>query len=668
MGRGLGHRFLTQPVRLSSEAGRHQFTDPVAEWWATLAHLLTAAAIHRSRGHPAEAHHVQVLAKHLEGVAAGCPRGAAAYLRPECCEPSLEALILATKDVDAVPPDTLTDLSEVAKKAASRAAQAARSRSLNSFKAWVVEAAVSKPAALHAAVKDKSSSGLVAPGLLHPLHILDAKADTWSRVWDDPRADQGLILDELRSAALGTYSDGLVPIGGDDVEAAVSAMKKRTGLGIDMLSPTDIERLPPLGKQAVAMHFDLVETQLSWAWQMLMVRCAAIGKKPGGERLIGILAMLQRVWSKCREPVAKEWSFAINPFWDAAVAGNSPLREALERALCDEVVAHIGGHSISGYLDVKQFYDNISIPKSIRAATRLGFPVTILILELQMNMAPRFISSGKAVSKPIYPVRSTIAGGRNSGRFARCLLHALLHRVTSAHPAVCSRTWVDDLAQRVEGHRISNITRIQEAMRETCEGLTDLGLVVSPKSQVTATDFTDAKTVSAYLRRHGWDVKPARMVADLGIGMGGGRRRATEYRVKRIKKTAGRHRRIRIFARISKAYHATRTLATVGALPADTYGYQVLGLPPAARCLLRRRLGWAVSSEAKSRCLMTLLAMRAPVTRTSLSVSRKGGSLYGITGLGSSRGFGVLGRPWLASSVISNRRPGGGQYVVVWEP
>eukprot|EP00959_Pyramimonas_sp_CCMP1952_P251040 5246873-Pyramimonas_sp.AAC.1 len=59
----------------------------------------------------------------------------------------------------------------------------------------------------------------------------------------------------------------LVPLDVADVRAALARMKARAGLGIDRLSPTDIERLPDEGIQCLCDLFHMIEEGLSWPWQ-----------------------------------------------------------------------------------------------------------------------------------------------------------------------------------------------------------------------------------------------------------------------------------------------------------------------------------------------------------------------------------------------------------------
>eukprot|EP00959_Pyramimonas_sp_CCMP1952_P363452 7611192-Pyramimonas_sp.AAC.1 len=52
-----------------------------------------------------------------------------------------------------------------------------------------------------------------------------------------------------------------------------------------------------------------------------------------GDRVIGLMSLLSRVWSQARDSHAAEWSTATAPKWGAAMEGNAALREAFVRVL-----------------------------------------------------------------------------------------------------------------------------------------------------------------------------------------------------------------------------------------------------------------------------------------------------------------------------------------------
>eukprot|EP00959_Pyramimonas_sp_CCMP1952_P018388 388879-Pyramimonas_sp.AAC.1 len=75
-----------------------------------------------------------------------------------------------------------------------------------------------------------------------------------------------------------------------------------------------------------------------------------------------------------REGQMRQWSSDSAPHWDAAVAGNSALREAFLRGLNSEVFSRMGVAHGEALLDVASFYDSIEFEVLADTAARLSFP------------------------------------------------------------------------------------------------------------------------------------------------------------------------------------------------------------------------------------------------------------------------------------------------------
>eukprot|EP00959_Pyramimonas_sp_CCMP1952_P417218 8741351-Pyramimonas_sp.AAC.1 len=75
-----------------------------------------------------------------------------------------------------------------------------------------------------------------------------------------------------------------------------------------------------------------------------------LAKKTVGQfRVIGLICMICRVWSLAREPVVQSWATSSQPDGDAAVKGNSALREAYMKALNEELYTRLkmaNGHAL----------------------------------------------------------------------------------------------------------------------------------------------------------------------------------------------------------------------------------------------------------------------------------------------------------------------------------
>eukprot|EP00959_Pyramimonas_sp_CCMP1952_P056290 1175762-Pyramimonas_sp.AAC.1 len=90
-------------------------------------------------------------------------------------------------------------------------------------------------------------------------------------------------------------------------------------MGLDRLSPIDLERLPDAALTELAQLYNMFEECQTWPWQLMGVVGKLLAKKTVGQfRVIGLICMICRVWSLAREPVVQSWAASSQPDWDAA--------------------------------------------------------------------------------------------------------------------------------------------------------------------------------------------------------------------------------------------------------------------------------------------------------------------------------------------------------------
>eukprot|EP00959_Pyramimonas_sp_CCMP1952_P206729 4323520-Pyramimonas_sp.AAC.1 len=65
---------------------------------------------------------------------------------------------------------------------------------------------------------------------------------------------------------------------------AAGQMKAKAGLGIDRLTPVDIQRLPAAGVAELVHIFEAVEAVLAWPIQTALVVVKLTPKKSGSDR------------------------------------------------------------------------------------------------------------------------------------------------------------------------------------------------------------------------------------------------------------------------------------------------------------------------------------------------------------------------------------------------
>eukprot|EP00959_Pyramimonas_sp_CCMP1952_P040235 841158-Pyramimonas_sp.AAC.1 len=76
------------------------------------------------------------------------------------------------------------------------------------------------------------------------MDIVDRKVVRYHRPWHSGVTTWDGVLATMETIRSRAQVGQLVPLEIPDVRAALSRMKARAGLGIDRLSPTDMERLP----------------------------------------------------------------------------------------------------------------------------------------------------------------------------------------------------------------------------------------------------------------------------------------------------------------------------------------------------------------------------------------------------------------------------------------
>ena len=137
------------------------------------------------------------------------------------------------------------------------------------------------------------------------------------------------------------------------------------------------------------------------------------------------------------------------------------------------------------------------------------------------------------------------------------------------------------------------------------EGMAKLGLFMSPKSVVLASNPELAKRVQTRLKKAGIDVQVASHGADLGADcVAGGARRVT-LQVSRMKKVRSGVTHTLKFGRCTKGLH-TKKLILTGVLP-RAFGFSVLGCSPTTGAALQAAIVKGLCIRKPSGCATTAL-------------------------------------------------------------
>ena len=129
--------------------------------------------------------------------------------------------------------------------------------------------------------------------------------------------------------------------------------------------------------------------------------------------------MIYRLWTKIRRPQIDAWEGAQAGPWDAAVKGSSALRAAILFMLQDEVLVYRGRNMLTTLWDEEKFSDNIHILQLISESQEVVYPISILLLGLQLHMNPRVLRCYNHCPGLVLPRNGIIAGCLHASYYSK---------------------------------------------------------------------------------------------------------------------------------------------------------------------------------------------------------------------------------------------------------
>ena len=583
------------------------------EWWASAARNLALLARMKA-GNKAAPSKIRLLEDKISGIAASLGPGSDPPLTPL----ALTQWRTALRDIAGSTVHRVKELSDAAQANRTKADRAAVARSLKAFVCWFDTAASEGYGKLHKAAKDRrhdpdeyivrgeaGSSRTTAS----PLELIKHKRQVWANKWrhdDEHPDDLWTFLEEAKARAREQPTKSITLRRLDQVLAEEAAGKAR---GLAQVSLQDVRRLPSEGKLQLIEFYDAVEAQLSWTWQLIAVAVALIPKK-GGDRGLGVMPWLIRLWSRLRSDTIGDWADDTADPWDQAVAGSSSLRRAMCRSFMDENAATLGLHTASTLWDVKEFFDSLDITKVLRFALDNFFPATELVLLTLCHLAPRLLRSKGCYADPIQPHRSAVAGCRGAQQFARLVMKQVLHFVHWRHfPSVISKSWIDDVNQRSEATEPLVRKNLVAAAVEFATGVQAMGLTIADKSRVIASNQELAELIALDIRDEGFNMSAAEVSPDLGIDRGHATWRSKPTAKARLALATKRNGKVIKLAKAANRWRGGRHLFKTGVAPQACYHAKVHGMPPSTVRSVRRGAGAACAPKRHGRCLTATLAI-----------------------------------------------------------
>ncbi len=511
--------------------------------------------------------------------------------------------------------------------------KARRAKELKRLRGWARSAplklahAVTKPR--ETACRYTASAAKHHQGEMTAQDAADKGLSEWSRPWKASDVDRSGDVLKLVSDAYdigpeewAIAQDGIL----DEIELPdicegrllrwARRFKGDTGLSMDALRPRHIALLTMQAIRALARLLMRIERSHRWPSTLRGVVAAAIAKRTGGSRLIGVAGAIYRLWTKVRYDDIKEQveSRLARPFLSAA-PGVGAERAAVEAALFAEVATARGLGSAISIVDMSQYFEQITHSELASGAAAFGLPRQIIALALSLYSGPRRIKVGNAWSKHVYPTRSVLPGCTWAMLLIRAVTIAPAERFVallnqkSDDEAMDSkvRIYVDDVFVATAGPE-PVVARIHPWCTKRLVHWVekDLGKMIAPsKRQCVASSARLRKAISPSMARIGFPVDAEGELLGTDFTAGGVMRRRRAQN-KRVKKVARRRGRLRWWRRLGgDAVEVSRG----GAIPAVIYGAAATGLPPAALRTARRVQGAMSRIGASGASLTAKLAI-----------------------------------------------------------
>eukprot|EP00959_Pyramimonas_sp_CCMP1952_P215827 4514378-Pyramimonas_sp.AAC.1 len=94
--------------------------------------------------------------------------------------------------------------------------------------------------------------------------------------------------------------EALPPLTVLDIRQALKRMKVGGAMGVDRICVHDLDRLPDVALAEMCIILSVCEEVQCWPHQVLLIIGTLLPKRLAGDRIIGLLSYLARVWSQSR--------------------------------------------------------------------------------------------------------------------------------------------------------------------------------------------------------------------------------------------------------------------------------------------------------------------------------------------------------------------------------
>ena len=462
----------------------------------------------------------------------------------------------------------------------------------------------------------KADCQLIGSDVIHNGNVIDdnegvaeEKAETWEGMWQNLAGKDEEYLDRLLQAwhELKKLSEQekLPDVTMQDYHEAIYTFKRWTGKGSDNLGPDFLKALPREAKLEIVAIYNMVQQKAAWPWQWLHVIIAMIPKPAGGDRPIGLLQLLVRVFFRIHRKRTREWEAKHHGHWDTAIQNSSALKAAIKRAL-DIECAKIADETFALILiDIEKFYDTIPLDLLIRMGIKLGYSPTLLALNVTISLAHRTLKTQGGATREVQPFRSIIPGLGEANNLARMVIYDICEAYSMQHASVPLKTFVDDMAQYTQGETFEVATQAMDAAKALATGLQSAGFVVSKKSQLLTNSNKVAHLVKSSLKAINVELQAVNKATDLGLDLVASGKPLNCKRNARVKSAMQRAER----ADKIRNNRIRQKVTKMAVIPKASFGTEAIGLEPNTAKAIKRKLTSCLGYK-QGMCSTTLLALR----------------------------------------------------------
>ena len=156
--------------------------------------------------------------------------------------------------------------------------------------------------------------------------------------------------------------------------AVVSSVKPKTGIGVDAIHPSIWSRISEKGKQLYTDLLNDVERTLTWPAQIQTLIYLLVPQTPTGERPIGLMPSIVRVWERMRKPNLDQWMISQSRSYDWACKGRSAEMAAWQHLVLEEGQDdELGMGRSTALLDMTKCFEQVRLWHVWRWGCHWGF-------------------------------------------------------------------------------------------------------------------------------------------------------------------------------------------------------------------------------------------------------------------------------------------------------